>query len=76
MTVSRYGRRFWSVTDAAGALVCVCVYRKGALEVARRLSGALVVAPPEPSPVHECAAMAVRLDVGEACDECGTQRIA
>jgi hypothetical protein len=31
-----YGR-FWAVYDADGALVCVAVYRKGAVEVARRL---------------------------------------
>jgi hypothetical protein len=27
----------WAVYDAAGCLVCVCVYRKGAREVVRRL---------------------------------------
>jgi hypothetical protein len=53
ITVSRYGRsRFWAVRDAAGELICVCVYRRGALEVARRLSpsGADVLRemPPEP----------------------------
>lgn len=38
MSIARYKRtRFWAVYDAAGALVCVCVYRKGAEEVARRL---------------------------------------
>lgn len=30
--------RFWAVTDAAGDLVCLAVYRKGAREVLRRLS--------------------------------------
>jgi hypothetical protein len=36
--VERYGRtRFFAVRDAAGALVCVCVYKRGAQEVARRL---------------------------------------
>jgi hypothetical protein len=29
--------RYWEVTDGAGELVCLCVYRKGALEVIRRL---------------------------------------
>lgn len=38
MTVARYKQRFWAVYDPSGALVCVCVYRKGAQEVARRLS--------------------------------------
>ena len=36
--VERYGStRFFAVRDAADALVCVCVYRRGAEEVARRL---------------------------------------
>ena len=36
--VERYGKtKFFAVRDAAGALVCVCVYRRGAEEVARRL---------------------------------------
>jgi hypothetical protein len=39
MRISRYGR-FWAVYDRADVLVCVCVYRKGALEVVRRLQGA------------------------------------
>ncbi len=34
----RYGKtRFFAVRDAAGTLVCVCVYRRGAAAVARRL---------------------------------------
>jgi hypothetical protein len=38
LRVERYGQtRFWAVRDAAGTLVCVCVYRRGALEVVRRL---------------------------------------
>jgi hypothetical protein len=39
MRIVRYGR-FWAVYDLADVLVCVCVYRKGALEVVRRLQGA------------------------------------
>jgi hypothetical protein len=36
--VERYGTtRFFAVRDAAGALVCVCVYRRGAEAVAPRL---------------------------------------
>ena len=36
--VERYEKtRFFAVYDAAGTLVCVCVYRRGAEEVARRL---------------------------------------
>ncbi|HOW64227.1 MAG TPA: hypothetical protein P5186_16175 [Candidatus Paceibacterota bacterium] len=38
-TVTRYGHsRFWAVRDSAGDLVCVCVYKRGATEVARRLA--------------------------------------
>jgi YD repeat-containing protein len=41
MKVERYGRtRFWAVYDEAGALVCITVYKKGALEVVRRLTEA------------------------------------
>lgn len=29
--------RFWAVKDPEGSLVCVAVYKKGALEVVRRL---------------------------------------
>jgi hypothetical protein len=37
-TVSKRGRsRFWVVHDPAGIMVCVCVYKCGALEVIRRL---------------------------------------
>jgi hypothetical protein len=36
-SISRY-KRFWQVTDAAGRLVCLTVYRRGAKEVVRRLS--------------------------------------
>jgi hypothetical protein len=38
-TVTRYGHsRFWAVRDSAGELVCVCVYKRGAQEVIRRLA--------------------------------------
>ena len=36
MSIKRYGR-YWAVYDETGALVAVCVYRKGAMEVVRRL---------------------------------------
>jgi len=36
MTVKRY-KRFWAVYDAVGELVCVCLYKRGANEVKRRL---------------------------------------
>jgi hypothetical protein len=38
MTIQKYGR-YWAVIDAEGTLVCLCVYRKGAKEVLRRLMG-------------------------------------
>lgn len=37
--------RFWAVREGAGELTCVCVYKPGALEVARRL--AEPVSPPD-----------------------------
>jgi hypothetical protein len=34
MTVERYKRtRLWAVYDANGALICICVYKKGAQEM-------------------------------------------
>jgi hypothetical protein len=39
-TVQKYGNsRFWAVIDAAEELVCITVYKRGALEVVRRLAG-------------------------------------
>jgi hypothetical protein len=40
--------RFWAVTDASGALVCVCVYRRGAVEVVRRLDALSAAGNPAP----------------------------
>jgi hypothetical protein len=38
MRIARYGKtRFWAVYDGA-TLIYVCVYKRGALEVLRRLS--------------------------------------
>jgi hypothetical protein len=37
MAIEKRGR-FWAVIDGRGELVCLCVYRKGAREVVRRLS--------------------------------------
>ena len=49
MTVSRYkATRFWAVLDGAGALVCVCVYKRGAEEVIRRLTPATPAPFPDP----------------------------
>jgi len=40
MRIERYGKtRYWAVYDAAGALVCICLDKKGAAEVVRRLTG-------------------------------------
>lgn len=36
MTIEHYGR-YWAVMDRAGVLVCLTVYKRGALEVVRRL---------------------------------------
>ena len=36
MSIRKYGR-YWAVYGAAGELVCVCLYKKGAEEVVRRL---------------------------------------
>lgn len=38
MKIDKYGFRHWAVYDDSGELVCVTVYKKGALEVVRRLS--------------------------------------
>lgn len=37
MRIQKYGRH-WAVYDAQGTLICLTVYKKGALEVVRRLS--------------------------------------
>jgi len=39
MRIERYqNTRYWAVYASDSALICVCVYRKGAQEVMRRLS--------------------------------------
>jgi hypothetical protein len=44
MHITRYGKtRYWAVYASDGALVCITVYRKGAVEVVRRLKQALEV---------------------------------
>ena len=38
MRIARYGKsRYWVVYASDGALICVCVYKRGAMEVLRRL---------------------------------------
>ncbi len=40
MRIERYkGSRFWALYDEAGTLVVVTVYKRGAAEVQRRLTG-------------------------------------
>ena len=39
MDIKKYGSRNWAVYDDFGNLICVAVYKKGALEVLNRLSG-------------------------------------
>ena len=42
ITVSRHKHsRFWAVRSPDGKLICVCVYKRGALEVARLLEECL-----------------------------------
>jgi hypothetical protein len=36
MSIRKYGR-YWALYDEAGELVCICLYKKGAAEVLRRL---------------------------------------
>jgi hypothetical protein len=38
MCIERYGNtRYWAVRDSDGSLICLCVYKRGAFEVLRRL---------------------------------------
>ena len=37
MSIKKYGR-YWAVLDTDGTLVCLYLYKCGALEVVRRLS--------------------------------------
>ncbi len=39
MKIEKYGFRNWAVYDNNDELVCVTVYKKGAVEVIRRLEG-------------------------------------
>jgi hypothetical protein len=34
----QHGSRYWMVIDPVGELVCLTVYKKGAMEVVRRLA--------------------------------------
>jgi hypothetical protein len=80
VTVSKYGHtRFWAVHDGAGELICVCVYKRGALEVARRLAlepqssvDRLREAPPAPAPPFEESAQ-IPLDNSHDSPERGSR---
>lgn len=41
MTIAKYrGGKYWAVYDQNGDLICITVYKKGALEVVKRLTHA------------------------------------
>ena len=44
LRVARYKRRHWAVYDETDALICVCLYRKGARNVARLLEAKIITA--------------------------------
>ena len=46
MRVEKYNERNWAVYDTLGELICVTVYKKGALEVARRIENSPAVEKP------------------------------
>jgi hypothetical protein len=50
MTIRKYGR-YWALYDDAGEPVCVCLYKKGAAEVLRRLQQ-LPAPPAPPTPIR------------------------
>ncbi len=43
MVIKKYGFKNWALYDNNGELVCVTVYKKGALEVARRLGNDVII---------------------------------
>lgn len=65
-TVTRYRHtRYWAVRDRAGQLICVCVYKRGALEVARRLEAGSAYRLEEAPPEAQNRSEAVREQVRE-----------
>lgn len=62
LTIEKWGGRYWAVFDGDG-LICLAVYKKGALEVKRRLEQleqrrsreepSLTAASPDPDPVPD-----------------------
>ena len=64
---ARYKKsRFWGVYDPTGVLICVCVYKKGAEEVIRRL-------PQEEGKASENDAN-VSVSTGNCDADCGSRR--
>jgi len=60
MRIERYkGSRFWALYDEAGTLVVVTVYKRGAAEVERRLTGG---SPPVHRKGHDDSSGVVRTD--------------
>ena len=57
MVLTKYGR-FWAVSEA-GVLVCVCVYKRGAAEVIRRLTQVQPRQGDHPCIPHRCLAQLI-----------------
>jgi len=49
LKIQKYGSRNWSVYDNSGNLICVTVYKKGAVEVVKRLLDAGTDNLPQPN---------------------------
>jgi hypothetical protein len=49
--IRKYGR-YWALYDDAGELVCICLYKRGAAEVLRRLQQLPAPPVPPPHPAH------------------------
>ena len=65
MRIERYRKtRYWAVREADGTLLCLCVYKRGAAEIVRRLQ-ALDAAPQQDTngPAADLDAPAVACDL-------------
>ena len=82
-TVTKHGRsRHWAVHDPAGELVCLCVYKRGAVEVIRRLTCGgpaepycLRETPPEAVGAGEHGFVAIPLDTPSPSPERGSRSV-
>jgi len=45
MTYRKYKKRYWALYDRYEVLICICLYKKGAREVIRRLEAASAAQP-------------------------------